>query len=414
MASFKDKTPVNFDKIYTPLEVIQKCNRFLVDILINEGAEIDQIIDPAAGPNIWLNDLLTYFDAPVKTYSLDIAPDNDQVKKFDWLKLKDKELKYSEHRLIVTNPPYGRSNNGTVSFINIGLKHAKWVAMLVPTGTWTSIRIKNFNKRWKLDIGPINQIFKGCGIFNEKTNSCNISLIVYESANDPKKKLELPYGNILDDEEDDVGILLYYNKKDSHGPYIDKISNLNENDIHTCAQGSLLFQPCNPAQYDKNLCIRFKTEELRQQYLNLDFKKLTCLFKENYETTAECSPWRWYEIVSRFMDLKKKRYKVSLKSLGNGNTHPPLVKEYKHLFQPNDIFCCALGLGCLFKPCDPFKYQHVLWIRFYDQRLRQQYLSLDFKALNKVWISIHGTTSQATPWRWFEFISTYINLNPEE
>ena len=49
MASFNGKTPVNFDKIYTPLEVIQKCNRFLVDILINEGAEIDQIIDPAAG-----------------------------------------------------------------------------------------------------------------------------------------------------------------------------------------------------------------------------------------------------------------------------------------------------------------------------------------------------------------------------
>lgn len=307
MASFNGKTPVNFDKIYTPLEVIQKCNRFLVDILINEGAEIDQIIDPAAGPNIWLNDLLTYFEAPVQTYSLDIMPDNDQVKKFDWLKLKDKELKYSEHRLIVTNPPYGRSNNGTVSFINIGLKHAKWVAMLVPTGTWTSIRIKNFNKRWKLDIGPINQIFKGCGIFNEKTNSCNISFIVYESANDPKKKLELPYGNILDDEENDVEILRFSNREPCQDPSYDAIaSKLHPDDLFCCYLGiGVMFAPCEPNKYAHMLAIRFKNKELKEQYLQLDYKAMNEEFIKEYGTTAGCTSYRWYEIVSRFMDLKK-------------------------------------------------------------------------------------------------------------
>jgi hypothetical protein len=309
MASFNGKTPVNFDKIYTPLEVIQKCNRFLVDILINEGAEIDQIIDPAAGPNIWLNDLLTYFEAPVKTYSLDIMPDNDQVKKFDWLKLKDRQLKYSEHRLIVTNPPYGRSNNGTVNFINIGLKHAKWVAMLVPTGTWTSVRIKNFNKRWKLDIGPINHVFKGCGIFNEKTNSCNISFIVYESANDPKKKLELPFGNIIDDEEDDVEIIRFSNSDASyHRPkYADVKPCLKEDDIFCCGLGTgSLFTPCDPTRYTLTLAIRFKNKELRDQYLRLDHKVLKEEFIRLYGKNVACIPYRWYEVVSKFMDLKKK------------------------------------------------------------------------------------------------------------
>ena len=68
----------------------------------------------------------------------------------------------------------------------------------------------------------------------------------------------------------------------------------------------------------------------------------------------------------------------------------------------------------MFTPCEPTRYSTTLAIRFKNKTLREQYLNLDYKAIREEFIKEYGKCANCTPNRWYEIVSKYINLNPEE
>jgi hypothetical protein len=205
--------------------------------------------------------------------------------------------------------------------------------------------------------------------------------------------------------------------KKSRPPYYEDVADkMDGTEIFVCSlgtEGSIFTVTDDHEKYGNYLAIRFSTEEIKQQYLNIDPALLCAEFKKDLGG-GHLTPYRWYTIVSKFMDLKKKRYKFGIKPLtASLNCHTPYYKRFIDQFHKDDIFICAIGKGCMFRLCPYDKYNNFLWLRFYDKALREQYLKLDPLELEHEHIAEYGVIHAINPSSFYTIVSKHLNLNPE-
>ena len=93
------------DKFYTKEDTARECIN-----LINLS-DYDTIIEPSAGNGSFSNNI-----NHKNLLSFDISPDNDKIKKQDWLEYKGEGI--IGKTLVVGNPPFGICNDLTFKFIN--------------------------------------------------------------------------------------------------------------------------------------------------------------------------------------------------------------------------------------------------------------------------------------------------------
>ena len=125
------------DKFYTQEHVAKQCFEFLHSQLnISENAIY---LEPSAGAGSFIN-LLSHYIA------LDIAPEDDRIKKQDYLKYEvDKE-----NFITIGNPPFGNRSKLAIDFFNKAATMSDVIAFIVPVSFMKWSVQKNLSSNFAL------------------------------------------------------------------------------------------------------------------------------------------------------------------------------------------------------------------------------------------------------------------------
>ena len=109
----------NLDKFYTQSHVSKHCFEFLHSQLIIPEDVI--YLEPSAGDGSFLDLLPNYV-------ALDIAPEDERIKKQDYLKYETEKTDF----ITIGNPPFGKRSKLAIDFFNKAAKMSEVIAFIVP------------------------------------------------------------------------------------------------------------------------------------------------------------------------------------------------------------------------------------------------------------------------------------------
>lgn len=173
----------SFDKFYTKDNVVKKC---LKEICLSK---YDLVIEPSAGSGSFSNEIKHN-----NLVSLDIFPENKNIRKQDWLKYKIP--KSFKKVIILGNPPFGNRNNLSISFIkhSLSFSNVKTIAFVLPNVYNKYTLQKNIPKDWR--ISKIVSLDKNSFEINGESYHVPCSFFIFEKGRgrdlrvDPKKYVE--------------------------------------------------------------------------------------------------------------------------------------------------------------------------------------------------------------------------------
>ena len=120
---------VDFDKIYTKPEIakmcISKCNI----------KSYDRIIEPSAGSGAFSSQI-------PNCEAYDLMPEDKSIKKQDFLEFKTDK----GNILVIGNPPFGKSNDLSLKFINNAAQFARTIAFILPASCQKETFINRLDK----------------------------------------------------------------------------------------------------------------------------------------------------------------------------------------------------------------------------------------------------------------------------
>jgi len=119
---------IPLDKWYTPRDKSQEFITKTLDIIGIHN--LDEVVEPSAGDGAFSDYLQDY---PFTLKSYDIKPDKDYITPMDFNDLK---MDYSDRRLVIGNPPFGRSGCLAKKFVKKTMRMAKWVGFVLPLSYW--------------------------------------------------------------------------------------------------------------------------------------------------------------------------------------------------------------------------------------------------------------------------------------
>lgn len=135
------------DKYYTPIDLANYCWSKVGEIIGFD--KINDIIEPSVGDGSFLH----YTIAPNLCY--DIQPECQseliEIIKGDYLQNK---LKYSNNRLVIGNPPYGRCLNMAQKFFKKSIEIADYIAFILPISQLNNVQsMYEFDLIYSEDLG---------------------------------------------------------------------------------------------------------------------------------------------------------------------------------------------------------------------------------------------------------------------
>ena len=120
---------IDFDKIYTKPEIakmcISKCNI----------KSYDRIIEPSAGSGAFSSQI-------PNCEAYDLMPEDGSIKKQDFLKFNTDK----GNILVIGNPPFGKSNDLSLKFINNAAQFARTIAFVLPASCQKETFINRLDK----------------------------------------------------------------------------------------------------------------------------------------------------------------------------------------------------------------------------------------------------------------------------
>lgn len=142
----KGLTRNTIDKFYTKNEIVKECINYIkknIDISIS-----DLIIEPSAGSGVFIPFIKTLSN---NNLFLDIAPENEEIIKQDFLELDNLELvkKYKKIH-IIGNPPFGRQASLAIKFIKKCCSFATSISFILPKSFKKDSMQKYFDKNFHL------------------------------------------------------------------------------------------------------------------------------------------------------------------------------------------------------------------------------------------------------------------------
>lgn len=127
---------IDNDKYYTPDDIVKHCVDTTFGIIGLKN--ITEIIEPSAGNGAFLKHL------PIWTQAYDIEPEGNGIYKQDFLTL---DRKYYEGRLIIGNPPFGKSNSLSIKFFNKACELGDYISFIQPIS-----QLDNNLQMYKFDL----------------------------------------------------------------------------------------------------------------------------------------------------------------------------------------------------------------------------------------------------------------------
>lgn len=133
---------IEHDKYYTPDDVAEKCVELFLKSVSPD--EITECIEPAVGGGAFVRAMRKA--GLTVAWAGDIIPefDDEIVETTDFL---EKEFDYKRGRAVITNPPFGYSNQMSRKFYNRSCEICDFVGMVLPIG-----QLNNSTSFYRFDL----------------------------------------------------------------------------------------------------------------------------------------------------------------------------------------------------------------------------------------------------------------------
>ena len=236
----KNSNKLNLDKYYTSEEDMRYCVNKTLDILQENGYEITEFLEPSAGNGIFSNYLLS---SGKEVLALDIEPEDDNIIKADFLTYP---LEYKKGRLIIGNPPFGRTLSLAKKFYKRSIEIGDYISFILP-----SSQIDNTQSMYEFDLIYSEDLGELIFSDNRKVKCCLNIYIKPKDGLNKKKKEKLK----------DVTIVRQDSKKFSNFDY----------DIRMCYWGDATAGKIlkEGEHYSAEYKIKINNLELRNDIINL-------------------------------------------------------------------------------------------------------------------------------------------------
>ena len=190
------------DKYYTKEEIVNQC---LIDI--NKEIKItneDLCIEPSAGNGAFIMSIKKLFS---NYLFFDIEPENDEIKKQDYLELDHNQIKDTYNKIhIIGNPPFGRQSSLAIKFIKKSTKYCDSISFILPK----SFKKDSLKKHFALNFHLIfeRDIPEDSFLVNNKSYSvpCVFQIWLKKDSNRivPKKLKPINYSFVKKDDNPDI------------------------------------------------------------------------------------------------------------------------------------------------------------------------------------------------------------------
>ena len=128
------------DKFYTSKKAVLLCYKYIKNNLNIKNTDL--IIEPSAGSGSFIP-VIKLLSDNYKFY--DIKPENKEIIKKDFLKLKNPKSPYKIH--VIGNPPFGRKSSTAIKFIKKSCEFCDTISFILP---------KSFKKESMKKSFPLN------------------------------------------------------------------------------------------------------------------------------------------------------------------------------------------------------------------------------------------------------------------
>ena len=261
---------INNDKYYTSDKVVMLCLKQFINTAIENDIQITETIEPSAGSGAFSSRIQNCI-------AYDIEPESENIIKQDFLTL---DIPYKKGRLIIGNPPFGKSNSLSVKFFKKSVEIADYIAFIQPIS-----QLNNTLQMYEFDL--IKSIDLGETDFSDRKLHCCFN--IYKRPDNgilnirPNYKLE------------DVTILEYRRG----GKYI--IPNGYDYAMCNWGNGSLGKQPIFVGEFAQEVYVYIKNEKFREEILRLlQFDTIRDFVKS--VSTKSISVMRLYKYLSDNID----------------------------------------------------------------------------------------------------------------
>lgn len=157
----KKSNKLDFDKYYTPKDIMQHCVHTTINKLNELGYTITEYLEPSAGNGVFSKYIKSLgYDIT----SIDIQPEFDGCIQGDYLVYS---LDYVSGRCIIGNPPFGARLNLAQKFYKKSIEVGDYISFILPISQLNNSRtMYEFDLVYSEDLGKVT--FSG----NRKIHSC--------------------------------------------------------------------------------------------------------------------------------------------------------------------------------------------------------------------------------------------------
>ena len=137
----KNSNKLDLDKYYTSYNDMQYCVNRAWDVLMDNGCNISEFLEPSAGRGVFSDYLNT---SGLEVIAIDIEPESENIIKADYL---DYPLDYVKGRCVIGNPPYGNRLGLANKFFKKSIEIADYIVFILPIS-----QLNNTNTFYQFDL----------------------------------------------------------------------------------------------------------------------------------------------------------------------------------------------------------------------------------------------------------------------
>lgn len=135
---------IDNDKYYTSDDVVMLCLKEFINTAIENNIQVTETIEPSAGSGAFSSRIQSCI-------AYDIEPESENIIRQDFLTL---DIPYKKGRLIIGNPPFGKSNSLSVKFFKKSIEIADYIAFIQPISQLNNtLQMYEFDLIKSIDLG---------------------------------------------------------------------------------------------------------------------------------------------------------------------------------------------------------------------------------------------------------------------
>lgn len=239
---------IEFDKYYTPVEVVEEITE-QVKLLL--GNTITEVVEPSAGNGAFIESVKS-FGVSYKLF--DLYPEHSEVLQQDYL---ETDIPYKIGRLVLGNPPFGSRSTLIKKFFKKSIEIADYVAFILPIS-----QLNNTKQLYEFDL--IHSVDLGVKEYSGVPLHCCFNIYKRPKGGVLNKPYKAPTVE---------GLEIVEYRRDKEDTYRKKVKDGYFHSIGSWGNGSVGVIPQHIGYFSMELYFYSEDENIQNVVMSTDWKK---------------------------------------------------------------------------------------------------------------------------------------------